>query len=83
MLPKPEGFSNPPHARPDGTLLPASWAVHPAQSLTQNWNFNYCAITAQWHADRAAQRPKVSKLAQNSALRNYVHDRNRPFEAAL
>ncbi|MBF0877878.1 hypothetical protein HKD21_13665 [Gluconobacter cerevisiae] len=31
--------------------------------------------TAQWHADRAARRPKISKLAKNSALRDYVQDR--------
>lgn len=37
-------------------------------SAAHNGNFNYRAIIAQWHADRAAQRPKASKLAQNSAL---------------
>src|SRR5205085_7325714 len=30
---------------------------------------------AQWHADRAAQRPKPVKLAVNVALRTYVQDR--------
>lgn len=44
-------------------------------SATRNGDFNYRATTAQWHADRAAQRPKVSKLAQNSTLHDYVHDR--------
>ena len=44
-------------------------------SATRSGDFNYRAITAQWHADRAAQRPKVSKLAQNSTLHDYVHDR--------
>ncbi|WP_406240284.1 helix-turn-helix domain-containing protein, partial (plasmid) [Acetobacter orientalis] len=29
-------------------------------SATRSGDFNYRAITAQWHADRAAQRPKVS-----------------------
>jgi hypothetical protein len=38
-------------------------------------NFDYRAITAQWHADRAARRSKPSKLAVNSALRDYVQDK--------
>ena len=35
----------------------------------------YRATTAQWHAERRASRPKVSKLAVNDALREYVQDR--------
>jgi IS30 family transposase len=35
----------------------------------------YRAITAQWHANRRARRPKVAKLAANEALRTYVQDR--------
>ena len=35
----------------------------------------YRATTAQWHAERRASRPKVSKLAANDALRQYVQDR--------
>jgi len=35
----------------------------------------YRATTAQWHAERRASRPKVSKLAANNALRKYVQDR--------
>ncbi len=35
----------------------------------------YRAMTAQWHAERRAIRPKVSKLAANDALRAYVQDR--------
>ncbi len=38
-------------------------------------SFEYRPITAQWHADRAARRPKPSKLASNAALRAYVQDR--------
>lgn len=37
--------------------------------------FEYRAVAAQWHADRAAQRPKPAKLASNVALRTYVQDR--------
>lgn len=37
--------------------------------------FEYRATTAQWHADRAARRPKRAKLAGNAALRSYVQDR--------
>ena len=35
----------------------------------------YRAVNAQWHTDRRARRPKVSKLAQNDKLRDYVQDR--------
>lgn len=37
--------------------------------------FEYRAIVAQWHADRAALRPKPAKLTCNVALRIYVQDR--------
>ena len=35
----------------------------------------YRAITAQWHADRRARRPKPAKLAVHGQLRQYVQDR--------
>ncbi len=35
----------------------------------------YRSTTAQWHAERRASRPKVSKLGANDALREYVQDR--------
>jgi IS30 family transposase len=35
----------------------------------------YRATTAQWHAERRASRPKLSKLAANDALREYVQGR--------
>jgi hypothetical protein len=41
-------------------------------AATRSGNFEYRAITAQWHADRAASRPKIAKLASNAALRAYV-----------
>lgn len=44
-------------------------------SATRSGGFEYRATTAQWHADRAACRPKATKLAQNDALRQYVEDR--------
>ena len=44
-------------------------------SATRGGDFDYRAINAQWHADRAARRPKVSKLSLNPALRDYVQDR--------
>ena len=37
--------------------------------------YDYRATTAQWHADRAARRPRPSKLALNTGLRQYVQDR--------
>lgn len=42
---------------------------------TRSNNVTYRATTAQWHAERRASRPKVSKLAANDALRDYVQDR--------
>jgi len=44
-------------------------------AATRCGGFEYRPITAQWHADRAARRPKPSKLASNVALRTYVQDR--------
>jgi transposase, IS30 family len=44
-------------------------------AATRGGYFEYRATTAQWHADRRAQRPKVAKLAANDALRAYVQDR--------
>lgn len=44
-------------------------------AATRSGGFSYRAITAQWHADRAARRPKRAKLATNPALRRYVQDR--------
>ena len=44
-------------------------------AATRSGGFEYRATTAQWHADRAARRPKLTKLAQNDALRQYVEDR--------
>ena len=35
----------------------------------------YRATVAQWHADRAARRPKPAKLALNAALQAYVEER--------
>lgn len=44
-------------------------------AATRSGGFQYRATTAQWHADRAAQRPKTTKLAKHAALRQYVEDR--------
>ena len=44
-------------------------------AATRGGNFDYRAINAQWHADRAARRPRLSKMASNRALRDYVQDR--------
>lgn len=44
-------------------------------AATRSDSPGYRAITAQWHADRRARRPKVAKLAANEALRSYVQDR--------
>jgi IS30 family transposase len=42
---------------------------------TRSNELTYRASTAQWHAERRASRPKVSKLAANDALCDYVQDR--------
>jgi hypothetical protein len=42
---------------------------------TRDYTTPYRATTAQWHAERRASRPKVSALAANDRLRDYVQDR--------
>jgi hypothetical protein len=44
-------------------------------AATRTGRLTYRASTAQWHADRRAQRPKPAKLAVNPRLREYVQDR--------
>ena len=44
-------------------------------AATRSGGLEYRATTAQWHAERAARRPKPAKLAANAALREYVQDR--------
>src|SRR4051795_3211547 len=44
-------------------------------AATRGGGLDYRATTAQWHAERAARRPKPAKLAVNAALRGYVQDR--------
>lgn len=44
-------------------------------AATRSGGMEYRAHTAQWHADRAARRPKVAKLLVNPALQKYVQDR--------
>jgi len=44
-------------------------------AATRSGGLEYRATTAQWHADRAARRPKEAKLVLNVALRTYVEER--------
>src|SRR4051794_8925509 len=44
-------------------------------AATRGGGLEYRATTAQWHAERAARRPKRAKLAANAALQKYVQDR--------
>jgi IS30 family transposase len=44
-------------------------------AATRGGRLEYRASTAQWHADRRAQRPKQAKLAAYAELRRYVQDR--------
>jgi transposase, IS30 family len=42
---------------------------------TRGGELDYRATTAQWHAERAARRPKPAKLATNLELQLYVQER--------
>jgi IS30 family transposase len=44
-------------------------------ALTRSYEVPYRATTAQWHAERRASRPRVSKLAVHDAPREDVQDR--------
>jgi IS30 family transposase len=44
-------------------------------AATRSHTVSYRATTAQWHAERRAGRPKVSRLAEHTALRAYVQER--------
>jgi IS30 family transposase len=44
-------------------------------AATRSGGLEYRATTAQWHAERAARRPKQAKLVFNAALRTYVEER--------
>jgi IS30 family transposase len=44
-------------------------------AATRAGGLEYRATTAQWHADRAARRPKPAKLAVHAGLRQYVQER--------
>ena len=44
-------------------------------AATRSGGLEYRATTAQWHADRSACRPKLTKLARNKTLRTYVEER--------
>src|SRR3954463_14976415 len=44
-------------------------------AATRGGALEYRATAAQWHAERAARRPKRAKLAASPALRTYVRDR--------
>src|SRR6202163_4393807 len=44
-------------------------------AATRSCGLEYRATTAQWHAERAARRPKQGQLAINTALRAYVEER--------
>jgi len=44
-------------------------------AATRSGGLEYRATTAQWHAERAARRPKLAKLALNAPLQVYVEER--------
>ena len=44
-------------------------------AATRSGKLQYRATVAQWKSERAAQRPKLAKLALNDRLRAYVQER--------
>jgi IS30 family transposase len=44
-------------------------------AATRSGGLEYRATTAQWHAERAARRPKPARLVTHPVLRAYVQDR--------
>ena len=44
-------------------------------AATRSGGLEYRASTAQWHAERSARRPKLTKLAVNTTLRTYLKQR--------
>lgn len=44
-------------------------------AATRSGGLDYRATTAQWHAERAGQRPRPTKFERNVDLRRYVEDR--------
>ena len=44
-------------------------------AATRSGGLEYRATTSQWHAERAARRPKAAKLVTYPALRAYVQER--------
>jgi DNA-binding CsgD family transcriptional regulator len=42
---------------------------------TRTYRLDYKALTAQWHAERRARRPKTAKLVGNDRLRQYVQEK--------
>ena len=42
---------------------------------TRTYRLAYKGLTAQWHAERCARRPRVAEMVTNGRLREYVQDR--------
>jgi len=72
------------HARGQGVREIARCVTRAASTIsrelrrnaaTRSGGLEYRATTAQWHADRAARRPKPARLTTNATLRSYVQDR--------
>ena len=80
--------ASPVKPRADGGRVPAGWdaLVSPwwryasfaslfLRAPSLGGDFVYRATIAQWHADRAALRPKVARVVAHPLLRTYVEER--------
>src|ERR1700687_2163683 len=70
-----QGYSMQKVARRLGRAVSAISRELRRTAATRSGGLEYRATTAQWHAERAARRPKQAKLARNAALRTYVEER--------
>ena len=52
-------------------------------AATRSGDLDYRATTAQWHAERAARRPKAARLTTTPELRLYVENRPSVARAAI
>ena len=70
-----QGYAMPEVARRLGRVASTISRELRRNAATRSGGLAYRATTAQWHAERAARRPKQARLARNAALRTYGEGR--------